>query len=106
MPEKLEIKFIPRDKQNSKYDWADLEVGKDRVGKVRSQIDGSTITIYSINVYPEFQGNNYGKVVIEELKRTFDTLIADRVRHKAVGFWIKMGFINNKDGNYIYTKRG
>lgn len=104
MSEELVIIFVPKDKQNTKYDWANVEVGKDRVGKVRSLIDGSTITIYSINIYPEFQGNNYGKVVIDEFKKSFDTLIADRVRHKAVGFWIKMGFVDNKDGNYIYKK--
>lgn len=104
MADTLVITFVPRDKQKSKYDWANLEVGSDRVGKVRSLIEGSTITIFSINVYPEYQGKNYGKIVIKELKKSFDTIIADNVRHKAVGFWVKMGFEDNKDGNYIYRR--
>ena len=38
-------------------------------------------------------------------KKSFDTVIADRVRFEAIGFWEKMGFVNEKDGNWAYRKK-
>jgi len=32
----------------------------------------------------------------------FYTIIADRVRYTAIGFWQKMGFEDKGDGNYIW----
>lgn len=98
------IDFLDRKTLNSKYDWANITFGNDRVGKARCLIEKNTLVIYSINVYPEFSGHGYGKGFVEEAKKHFDTIIADRVRFSAIGFWEKMGFVDNNDGNWIYKK--
>jgi len=35
-------------------------------------------------------------------KTDFDTIIADRVRPTAIGFWEKMGFEGASNGNYAW----
>lgn len=74
-----------------------------RVGKARCLIDGDTITIYSINIFPEFQGMGYGSFVVEKLKEGYSDLTADRVRPTARSFWLKQGFVDNGDGNYVFV---
>ncbi len=92
--------------QHSDYDWLNIDCGSVRVGKARGIIDGKKLTIYSINVFPEFEGCGYAKQTIDMFKQSFDIIIADRVRHTAIGFWMKMGFIDVTDGNYKYEKNG
>lgn len=101
----LTIDFVSREKQNSDYDWANIVVGDHRIGKARRLINGSTITVYTIMIFPEFEGNVYGRQFIGILKKSFDTIIADRVRYKAIGFWTKMGFGEGKDGSFVYRKK-
>ena len=102
---KLRIIFIPREKQKSKFDWADIEFDNCRVGKARCLIKNNDLTIYSIIIYPEFQGNGYGKEFVEVAKLQYDKIIADRVRFTAIGFWGKVGFILDKEtDNWIYHK--
>lgn len=95
---------MPRGK-HSDYDWLDIECGENRIGKARGILDGKTLTICSINIYPEFEGHGYAKQTINMFKQSFDTIIADRVRHTAIGFWVKMGFVDMKDGNYAYHNK-
>lgn len=104
MSEKLTFNLVPRG-QHSDYDWLDIECGGNRIGKVRGITDGKTLTIHSINIFPEFGGHGYAKQTIDMFKQSFDTIIADRVRHTAIGFWVKMDFIDTNDGNYIYHKK-
>jgi hypothetical protein len=106
MPEKLTFKLLARDQERTDFDWMNIDRGTARVGKVRALIDGSSLTIYSINIFPEFEGRGYVKETIEMFKRTFDTIIADRVRNTASGFWAKMGFVDSSGGNYVYHKKG
>ena len=80
----------------------DIECGRDRIGKVRSIIDGKILTIYSINIFPEYEGHGYAKQTIDMFKQSFDAIIADRVRYTAIGFWVKMDFVDMNDGNYTY----
>ena len=100
MSEKLTFKLITRDK-HSDFDWFNIDYGPVRVGKVRGLINGRALTIYSINIFPEFEGHGYAKKTIKMFKESYDTIIADRVRHTAVGFWVKMGFTRREDGNYM-----
>lgn len=104
MSEQVDIEFLSKEFQHSDFDWANINVGNERVGKARCLIDGNTLTIYSINVFPEYEGNGYGRLFCEVAKQRFNTVIADRVRHTAVGFWEKMGFEVYKDGAWIYRK--
>ena len=101
MSQKLTFKLITHDKQNSDFDWLNIDCGAVRVGKARGLINGKILTIYSINIFPEFEGHGYAKKTIEMFKESFDIIIADRVRHTAVGFWVKMGFARREDGNYV-----
>jgi ribosomal protein S18 acetylase RimI-like enzyme len=101
----LEIHFLSHAQQNSEYDWANINFKGYCVGKARCLINGDVFTIFSINIYPEYQGNGYGKEFVEKTKLKYKKLIADRVRSKAIGFWENVGFI--KDGetdNWVYIK--
>ena len=100
----MKIEFVPRDKQHSEYDWADISNEGQRIGKARCKIENDTIIICSINIYPEWEGHGYGRDFVDYCKGHFKVVIADRVRPTAVGFWETMGFRNNHDGAWIYRK--
>jgi GNAT superfamily N-acetyltransferase len=107
----ITIKFISQQQQNSQYDWADISCGDNRVGKARCKLSApsgsknSTITIYSINIYPEWAGHGYGREFVDYCKAHFEKIVADRVRHTAIGFWEAVGFLDNHDGNWVYQKK-
>ncbi|MDO9325787.1 MAG: hypothetical protein Q7T80_12635 [Methanoregula sp.] len=101
----ITIRFISKEQQKSHYDWADISCGSDRVGKARCTIQNSTIIIYSINIYPIWEGHGYGREFVDHCKGHFEVVIADRVRPSAIGFWEAMGFCNDNDGNWSYRKK-
>jgi ribosomal protein S18 acetylase RimI-like enzyme len=101
----LNIEFIPREKQKSEFDWANIEFNSQQVGKSRCLIKGNELTICTITIYPEYQGNGYGKEFVERAKHKFNKIIADRVKYSAIGFWEKVGFvIIAETGNWMYEK--
>lgn len=101
--EKLIITFLSRDIQRSDYDWANITFGTTRVGKARCLIQPDMLVIYSINIFPEFEGHGYGRAFVDEMKTKYDVIIADRVRHTAIGFWERLGFEPSEDGAYIFN---
>lgn len=105
LSDRIDIEFVSRDKQRSKYDWANIEFEGERVGKARCFIDGESLTIFSINIYPEFKGRGFGSEFIEEAKKKYTRIVADRVRQTAIGFWEKMGFDRIDDNNWVYQAR-
>lgn len=105
MQEELTFKLMTHEKNGSDFDWLNIDCGATRVGKVRGLINGRTLTICSINIFPEFEGRGYGRKTIEMFKESFDTIIADRVRYKAIGFWVKMGFTDRWDGSFVYHRK-
>ncbi len=98
----MKITFIPREKQHSEYDWADITYEGQPVGKARCKIENRSITIYSINIYTDWRNHGFGRKFVEYCQKNFRVVIADRVRPTAVGFWETMSFVNNNDGNWIY----
>lgn len=106
MSDQLKFKQFSRKDSNTGYDYFNIDTDDERVGKVRAMINGKTLTIFSINVFPEFQGHGYGQRTINMFKGYYNIIIADRVRFKAIGFWDKMGFIEERNGNWIYKKMG
>jgi len=82
-----------------------MSSGSARVGKARCTIKDSTIIIYSINIYPAWEGLGYGRQFVDYCKSHFHVVIADRVRHSAIGFWEAMGFCNDNDGNWSYRRK-
>ncbi len=102
--ENLLIEFIERDTQHSDYDWANITYCDERVGKARCLINKETLTIYSINIFPEYEGHGYGREFVEFSKFNFNRIIADRVRYSAIGFWERCGFVDNNDGNWIWIR--
>ena len=102
MPKQLTFKLITHDGQDSDYDWMNIEHCGQRVGKVRGLIDGRTLTICSINIFPEFEGCGFARETIMMFKKSFDAIIADRVRYTAIGFWEKMKFVPDGNGNCIW----
>ena len=101
----LVIAFISREQQKSEYDWANIFFNDSSVGKARCLINGDEFTIFSVNIYPEFQGNGYGKAFVDEAKRKYKKVVADKVRHGAVGFWENAGFVrDNEAANWIYAR--
>ena len=105
MSEQLTFNLIKRDGQQSDYDWMNIEHAGQRVGKVRGLMDGRTLTINSINIFPEFECRGFARKTINMFRKSFDTIIADRVRHTAVGFWKKMQFESDNNGNYIWKNK-
>ena len=101
----LTIKFISKEQQHSKYDWADISIYGARVGKARCLIEDATISIYSLNIYPEWEGHGYGREFVDYCKGHFKIVTANRVRYKAIGFWEAMGFCNDHDGNWSYREK-
>ena len=106
MSEKLNFTVLYHKHTNSCFDWVNIDHGKTRVRKARVSILGRSITIFSINIFPDFERKGYAKKTIEMFKKSFDIIIADRVRHTAIGFWTKMGFIHKGEGTYLYHKGG
>ena len=90
---------------HSEYDWMNVFLDGQFVGKIRGKIQGKTVTIYTITIFSEFQEMGYGKQVIERLQETFDIIIADRVRYSAIGFWEKMNFRARSDGCFEYRRK-
>ncbi len=100
--QKLTLELLPRVRQNSRFDWWDLDCGHQRIGKVKGLINESKLTIHSIYISPKFERNGFASEVVIMFKSSFDAIIADGVRHSAKGFWEKMGFEFNHDGNCIW----
>lgn len=102
--EKIKFSFLPRDVQKSVYDWANINVGDVRIGKARCSLEDNLLIVYSINIFPEYEGKGYGRAFIEAMKLEYDVIVADRVRHSAIGFWERLGFVPYDDGAYIFRK--
>ncbi len=104
MKKNLSITLDKSQLNNEAYDWMNISIDDERVGKARCKISGDSITIYSVNIFPEFQGKGYGKYFVDECKIQYKQLIADRVRFTAIGFWDKMKFVKVTDDTWIFTK--
>ena len=102
--ERVAVQFLPKEKQRSEYDWANIVVGKKQVGKARCSVSGRKLTIWSINVFSRFEGRGYARQAIDTFKEKFSTIVADRVRYRARGFWEKMGFADLSNGNWAYRR--
>jgi ribosomal protein S18 acetylase RimI-like enzyme len=96
---------MDRKRSCSRFDWINIERGRNRVGKIRTLIEGKTMTIFSINIFPEYERRGYARKIIDSFKASFHRIVADRVRYTAVEFWLKMGFINAGEGRYVYEKK-
>jgi GNAT superfamily N-acetyltransferase len=90
------------DGQVSDYDWFNVQRGDRRIGKVRAHVHDDCLTIYSMTIFPEYQGQGYGEAVVERFKASFETIVADRVRPGARGFWEHEGFASDGCGNYVF----
>ncbi len=89
----------------SKYTWLNIEDQGRRLGKIRAHIDNQTLIIYSLSIFPEFQGNGCAQEAVKMFQQTYDQIIADTVRATARGFWEKMGFSDEKNGNYVWQQQ-
>ena len=103
MNQKLEFTITPKETLDG-YDRIDIDLPDVRVGNVRCRFMSEKVIIYSVQVFPEYQRNGYGKAIIDILKSRFSVLVADRVRFTAREFWEKMKFIELPDGNWEYRK--
>ncbi len=86
------------------YDRIDIDLPDVRVGNVRCRFMGEKVIVYSIQVYPEYQGNRYATETINMLKRDYEVIVADRVRFTAREFWEKMQFKALEDGNWEFRR--
>ncbi|MCK4624601.1 MAG: GNAT family N-acetyltransferase [Phycisphaerae bacterium] len=98
---------IEKDKgfeKTSDYCWVNIVVDRTRVGKARVHFWGTRFTIYSINIFPEFQRNGYARSVVKSVKREYKAIVADSVRDTAREFWTRMGFHADGNGNYSWKE--
>ena len=105
MSSRLTIVVLSNKLTHSDYDWMNIFLYSNFIGKIRGKVNGKNLTIYTIMVFPEFQGHGYGEQVIDFLKKKFETIAADRVRFSAIGFWEKMGFEKISEGSFEYRKK-
>jgi GNAT superfamily N-acetyltransferase len=94
----------PRSADLGDYDWFDIEQSGTQVGKTRCRIEAGQFTVFSIMVYPEYEGHGYARAVVEHFKREWPLIIADRVRFTARDFWIKMGFVPESIDRYVWRR--
>jgi len=102
MNNNIKIEFIDNNTQHSEYNWANISCNDNRVGKARCHINGKEITIFSIIIFPEYQGNGYGVAFIDYTKQNYKRVIADRVRFTAKGFWAKVGFKQIDEETWVF----
>lgn len=105
MKQKPTLTITPRS-ELAGYDRIDIDLPDARVGNVRCRFMGEKVVVYSIQVFPEYQGNSYATATIDMLKERFDVILADRVRFTARKFWEKMKFVALPDGNWEYRRPG
>jgi GNAT superfamily N-acetyltransferase len=94
----------PRAAELGDYDWFDIERAGTQVGKTRCRIEPDRFTVFSIMVYPEYEGHGYARAVIDHFKREYPLIIADRVRFTARAFWIKVGFAPETIDRYVWRR--
>jgi GNAT superfamily N-acetyltransferase len=87
------------------YDWFDLELTGIRVGKSRCRIEAGRFTVFSIMVYPEYEGLGCARAFIEHFKAKYPEIVADRVRFTARDFWLKVGFLPESIDRYVWQRR-
>lgn len=92
----------PRCADLGDYDWFDIEQAGTQVGKSRCRIETDRFTVFSIMIYPEFEGHGYARAVIDHFKREHRLIIADRVRYTARAFWLKVGFVAETIDRYVW----
>ncbi|MDR3671038.1 MAG: GNAT family N-acetyltransferase [Holophaga sp.] len=102
--QELELIQHPRRPELGEYDWFDLERGGTQVGKTRCRIEPGQFTVFSIMVYPEFEGHGYARRVINHFQREYGLIIADRVRYQARAFWAKLGFQAESLDRYVWRR--
>ena len=91
------------DSHVSDYDWFNVQRGNRRIGKVRTRVEDDCLTIYSMTIFPKYQGRGYGEAVVERFKASFETIVADRVRPESRGFWEHEDFASDGHGNYVFV---
>jgi ribosomal protein S18 acetylase RimI-like enzyme len=102
---KIKIEMLSKESVHSNYDWLNIFMESILIGKLRGKFDRKIVTIYTVQIFPEYQGRGYGRQVIELLEKDYKTIVADRVRFSAKGFWEKTGFVERDDGCYVFQKR-
>ena len=88
--------------KTSSYQWINIEANGVRIGRARIQTKGKALIINSINIFPKFERMGFARKVVDILKDSYSEIVADRVRNSAVGFWEKMGFQDDRNGNFIW----
>jgi GNAT superfamily N-acetyltransferase len=102
--EGLDLLRLPRSADRGEYDWFDLEQAGTQVGKARCRAEAGQFTIFSIMIYPEFEGRGLARLVIDHFKGEHAVIIADRVRFAARGFWLKLGFRPESLDRYVWLR--
>lgn len=90
--------------EGSPYHWINIDREETRVGKMRARIEEHCMIIYSITIFPEFEGRGFARRTVDMVKRAFECVVADRVRPKAVGFWSRMGFRARDADDFEYRR--
>ena len=101
----IKILFAPVHSGDDNYQWVNVELGSERVGKARIKRQGDTIIINNINIFEQYEGRGYATRVLNLFRESADILIAENVRATARSFWEAMGFYDSRDGHYRWERR-
>jgi len=100
----IKLDILLKESTHSDYDWINIYIDSTLIGKLRGKFGNEILTIYTVQIFPEYQGREFGRRVIELLKEEYKTIVADRVRYTARGFWEKTGFVERDDGCFVFGK--
>ena len=106
MTDKLIIKTDKIKNGDSSYFWVNIELGGNRIGKLRIKKIYRKTIIKNLNIFPEFERRGFAKQVLDFFKENAREIIADRVRGTARGFWGKMDFTDMGNGDYRWVSNG
>jgi len=102
----LELIQRPRSADLGDYDWFDFEREGAQVGKARCRIEPGRFTVFSIMVYPEYEGHGYARAVVSHFQAEHPLIVADRVRFTARAFWSRLGFRAETSDRYLWRRGG
>lgn len=100
----LALVRLPRTAALGDYDWYDVEKDGTQVGKARCRIEPDRFTVFSIMVYPEYEGRGYARAVVGQFQAEHAFIVADRVRYTARAFWERMGFAPETIDRYTWRR--
>jgi len=67
----IKLDILLKESTHSDYDWINIYIDSTLIGKLRGKFGNEILTIYTVQIFPEYQGREFGRRVIELLKEEY-----------------------------------